>query len=419
MAATRPRVGPSRRQRKGYQDVTPRELQGSSTRADCDVFVIGGGPAGSTIAALLAERGHRVILAEKDRHPRFHIGESLLPHNLPLFDRLGVRQEIEWTSMPKHGIEFVLPYHGKSVTYYFARALDRRFPIPSRCGGPPSTTSSEERRGQGGRSHQGCRIIRSPFRGRRPRIDGRDGEGASAAGPRPSLSMPRAAIRCWQHSLASRNAIAGTTVRRSSPFHGRAAPAGKAQGNLSVVCFDMAGSVHPARRRRNECRRRLPGRFFQEPRHRSRFLLHERHRLVPNREPSHGCAARRPSRRPATICMARSGRAARSRSRSATPAIHRPGLLLGRVSRDTMAFRGAERSRPASATRAGHRVRSSATMPRRGARPARSSGSFTASASRPCATSSCRRATGSESRRRFWHCLPASLAAGGRSARAS
>ncbi len=95
---------------------------------DCDVLVIGGGPAGATIAALLAERGRDVVLLEKDQHPRFHIGESLLPQNLPLFDRLGVREEIEKTSMTKHGIEFVSPFHGKSVKYEFARAWDKRFP---------------------------------------------------------------------------------------------------------------------------------------------------------------------------------------------------------------------------------------------------------------------------------------------------
>ena len=48
----------------------------------CDVLVIGGGPAGSTAAALLAERGYRVTLLEKARHPRFHIGESLLPSSM-------------------------------------------------------------------------------------------------------------------------------------------------------------------------------------------------------------------------------------------------------------------------------------------------------------------------------------------------
>ena len=60
----------------------------------CDVAVIGGGPAGSTAAALLARRGHRVIALEKAHHPRFHIGESLLPMNLPVFDRLGVLDKV-------------------------------------------------------------------------------------------------------------------------------------------------------------------------------------------------------------------------------------------------------------------------------------------------------------------------------------
>lgn len=95
---------------------------------DCEVLVIGGGPAGSTVAALLAESGRRVVLVEKEKHPRFHIGESLLPHNLPLLDRLGVRAQIETSAQHKYGIEFVSPFHGKSVRYEFARAWDKRFP---------------------------------------------------------------------------------------------------------------------------------------------------------------------------------------------------------------------------------------------------------------------------------------------------
>lgn len=57
---------------------------------DFEIVVAGGGPAGSTAATLLAQYGHRVLLLEKDRHPRFHIGESMLPFSEPVIERLGV-----------------------------------------------------------------------------------------------------------------------------------------------------------------------------------------------------------------------------------------------------------------------------------------------------------------------------------------
>jgi len=99
-----------------------------STGRTCDVLIVGGGPAGATTATLLAERGYRVTLIEKDRHPRFHIGESLLPLNLPLLDHLGVRGEIERSAIRKYGVQFVSRYHGKAVTYDFSHAFDKRFP---------------------------------------------------------------------------------------------------------------------------------------------------------------------------------------------------------------------------------------------------------------------------------------------------
>jgi len=95
---------------------------------DCEIFVAGGGPAGATIAALLAERGRRVILVEKDHHPRFHIGESLLPMNLQLFEKMGLRDAVERIGMIKYGAEFISPYHNKSITFEFANAIDKRFP---------------------------------------------------------------------------------------------------------------------------------------------------------------------------------------------------------------------------------------------------------------------------------------------------
>ena len=95
----------------------------------CDVLVIGGGPAGATAAALLAERGYRVTLLEKDRHPRFHIGESLLPANLPLFERMGLKDEIERIGMQKWAAEFVSPWHDTRQKFEFADAWDKSMPF--------------------------------------------------------------------------------------------------------------------------------------------------------------------------------------------------------------------------------------------------------------------------------------------------
>ncbi len=99
-------------------------LQGETC---CDILVIGGGPAGSTAAAILAEKGRRVVLLEKDRHPRFHIGESLLPLNLRLFERLGVRDEIAAIGVHKPGARFVSDEHGKHTAFSFAAGLNQDY----------------------------------------------------------------------------------------------------------------------------------------------------------------------------------------------------------------------------------------------------------------------------------------------------
>ena len=93
----------------------------------CDILVIGGGPAGSTAAAMLAQQGEDVVLLEKASHPRFHVGESLLPRNLAQLQRLGVMDEVQATGVFKPGAEFVDERTGRRTQFPFSLALNKEF----------------------------------------------------------------------------------------------------------------------------------------------------------------------------------------------------------------------------------------------------------------------------------------------------
>src|SRR5215470_1444471 len=86
----------------------------------CDVVVIGGGPAGSTVSALVAEAGHAVELFDRERFPRFHIGESLIPETYWVLKRLGMLPKMQASHfVKKYSVQFV-NQHGKlSEPFYF------------------------------------------------------------------------------------------------------------------------------------------------------------------------------------------------------------------------------------------------------------------------------------------------------------
>lgn len=85
-----------------------------------DVIVIGGGPAGSTVSTVLAQHGLRVQLFERERFPRFHIGESLIPETYWVLERIGMLDEMRKSPfVHKHSVQFISANGKLSAPFYF------------------------------------------------------------------------------------------------------------------------------------------------------------------------------------------------------------------------------------------------------------------------------------------------------------
>jgi flavin-dependent dehydrogenase len=92
------------------------------------VIVAGGGPSGSVCAARLASKGRRVVLLERERHPRFHLGESMLPNSLGVLEAIGVLPAMRERFLVKRGARFVDGQdRGRSCRYSFAEAFHARW----------------------------------------------------------------------------------------------------------------------------------------------------------------------------------------------------------------------------------------------------------------------------------------------------
>src|SRR6185437_14711454 len=91
-----------------------------------DIIIIGAGPAGSSASALLAEKGHKVLVLEREKFPRYHIGESLLPFTFQPLQRLGLIDQMRQSAfVKKYSVQFVSPSGKASQPFYFYTRYDR------------------------------------------------------------------------------------------------------------------------------------------------------------------------------------------------------------------------------------------------------------------------------------------------------
>ncbi len=118
-----------------------------------DVVVVGGGPAGSTAATLLAQHGRKVLLLERDKHPRFHIGESMLPFSEPVVQRLG----IDWSAgnQFKSGAVFIDENSGQRM--YFPLSIYRKTYQLER--GPFDQVLFQNASAQGAETHEEEKVL--------------------------------------------------------------------------------------------------------------------------------------------------------------------------------------------------------------------------------------------------------------------
>lgn len=91
-----------------------------------DAIIIGGGPAGASAAAILGEYGHRVLILEREKFPRYHIGESLIPFTFGPLERLGLIPKMRASHFTKkYSVSFVQPDGKRSQPFYFFNRYDR------------------------------------------------------------------------------------------------------------------------------------------------------------------------------------------------------------------------------------------------------------------------------------------------------
>ena len=231
-----------------------------------DVVVIGGGPAGSTAATLIAQRGYRVQLFERERFPRFHIGESLIPETYWVLERLNMLPKMKASHfVQKHSVQFVNASGKQSAPFYF---WDNK---PHECSQTWQVVRSEfdmmmlnNAREHGVEAHEGVRV-------RDIILEGRPGRGSEDSRSRTEpfaksrakvvvdasgqsgLLMNKFKLRIWDPDLEQGSGVdlLGRSLSRYGPRRRRDHGAANREPQGLVL-------VHPAARQSSQRRESSP-----------------------------------------------------------------------------------------------------------------------------------------------------------------
>ena len=144
-----------------------------------DVLVIGGGPGGSSAAAFLARKGKRVLVLEKERFPRFHVGESLLPYNMQLFEELGLTDKLENAGfVRKFGAQFHLTDGVVSQKFEFGKGKFTEYPSSFQVDRARfDHLLMENAREFGAEVWEGCTVQRREHQGDHVQVSAKDSDG--------------------------------------------------------------------------------------------------------------------------------------------------------------------------------------------------------------------------------------------------